>query len=69
MAKKNLNLPAASAITGRILPAISIQEAQQNSQGIVRGVKAPSGFLMEDHICEELRGDHLIHIEHPVEKR
>jgi len=40
----------------QVVPAISVQEEWNLSRGIIRGVKDADGTLLEDHICEELRG-------------
>ena len=38
-----------------VLPAVSVQREWNGCRGIVRGVKDADGFLVEDHICEEIQ--------------
>lgn len=46
-----------------VLPAISVQREWNGCRGIIRGVKDSDGFLVEDHICEEIRDGHPVDLE------
>lgn len=49
-----------------VLPAISVQREWNGCKGIVRGVKDEKGFLVEDHIREEIRGGQLVDTQRPI---
>jgi hypothetical protein len=49
-----------------VLPAISVQREWNGCKGIVRGVKDERGFLVEDHIREEIRGGQLVDTQRPI---
>jgi hypothetical protein len=49
-----------------VLPSISVQCEWNGCRGIVRGVKDSSGFLVEDHICEEIRDGHPVDVDRRI---
>ena len=50
----------------RVLPAVSVQSDWNGCKGIIRGIKDSSGFLVEDHISEELKAGRPVDIGHPI---
>jgi phosphodiester glycosidase len=50
----------------RVLPAVSVQTEWQGCQGIIRGVKDDAGFLIEDHIREEIQDGRPVDVGYPI---
>jgi hypothetical protein len=49
-----------------VLPAISVQAEWHGCQGIIRGIKDNAGFLVEDHIREEIRNGRPVDVGHAI---
>jgi len=45
-----------------VLPAVSVQSEWNGCMGIVRGMKDADGFLVEDHICEEIQEGRAVNV-------